>query len=326
MAVIVGIDEAGYGPLLGPLVVSSACFSLPDGILSSSLWDVLSDAVYTRKTGSKGRILVNDSKKLHKGIGDNSVFIRSIFAFLAAASNSASDMHFPANFKEFAESVNYTDFMDYNDYPWYQNILEEKIAFDSSELAIAATSLWRTMKKKNVKLEYLKALPMLVGKYNDAVDLTGNKAVVLFNMACTHIFYAWEKFAGQNLNIVVDKQGGRANYRDKLQKLFPYARVNELKQTPVLSSYHIFEGNRSMKIHFIAKGDQKQLPVALASMVSKLFRELMVDQMNNFYIGKIGSLKPTAGYYQDGMRFLGELKQNNMYPGMNLARLLIRNK
>jgi ribonuclease HII len=41
MAVLVGIDEAGFGPILGPLVVSSSTFSLPRRLIKADLWQIL---------------------------------------------------------------------------------------------------------------------------------------------------------------------------------------------------------------------------------------------------------------------------------------------
>ena len=325
MAVLVGIDEAGYGPLLGPLVVSSAAFIVPDDKLSISLWEQLQSAVFTSKKGSKGRIIINDSKKLHQKSGDYSLLARSVLACRAAAVESASDLALPGDIGEFLKLVNFADYEVFSKYPWYQKLLQSKIDYDESDISIVASSLWRTMKKSNVDIRYMYALPMPVGQYNEAIDLTGNKAVVLFNQACKHIFHAWENHSKDNLHIVVDKQGGRANYRDKLQKLFPYAKLNELKRTPQLSSYHIIDGSRQMKIHFIVKGDQKQLPVALASMLSKLVREMMVEQLNLYYADKVPGIKHTAGYYQDGMRFLNDLKEANVYSS-NIEPLLVRKK
>ena len=325
MAVIVGIDEAGYGPLLGPLVVSAAALKVPDEMVSVSLWRQLEDAVCMSKKGSKGRILINDSKKLHHKTGDYSLLARSVIACRAAAAESATDMPLPGTIEEFFKLLNFKDLDCFDDYFWYKNLCSEKISYDKTDVSIVASGLWRTMRKSKISIEYMSAIPMPVGQYNKAVELTGNKSVVLFNQACKHIFHAWEKFSRDNLNVVIDKQGGRSNYRDKLQKIFPYAKINELKRTPHLSSYHIIDGNRSMKTHFIAKGDQKQLAIALASMVSKLVRELMVEQLNKYYALKVPGIKYTAGYYQDGMRFLDDLKAANAY-SPKIDHLLVRIK
>ena len=48
MVVLVGIDEAGFGPILGPLVISSSTFSLPNHLLMSDLWQVLEKSVGDR--------------------------------------------------------------------------------------------------------------------------------------------------------------------------------------------------------------------------------------------------------------------------------------
>ncbi len=72
MAVLVGIDEAGYGPILGPLVVSSVGYYVPDELLKADLWKVLERAVAKQKRHLAGRLLITDSKKAYsksKGLG-----------------------------------------------------------------------------------------------------------------------------------------------------------------------------------------------------------------------------------------------------------------
>lgn len=65
--VMVGIDEAGYGPLLGPLCIGMAALRLEDwkpGDPAPDLWKTLGGSV-CRKPGDKlGRVAVEDSKKL----------------------------------------------------------------------------------------------------------------------------------------------------------------------------------------------------------------------------------------------------------------------
>jgi len=60
---VVGIDEAGYGPNLGPLVQAAIALKLPGA--DPAGWDTLKGAV--RRCGEKadGRLLVDDSKKVY---------------------------------------------------------------------------------------------------------------------------------------------------------------------------------------------------------------------------------------------------------------------
>jgi hypothetical protein len=50
------------------------------------------------------------------------------------------------------------------------------------------------------------------------------------------------------------------------------------------------------------------LPVSLASMVSKYLRELLISNLNRYFVGFSADLKPTAGYWKDGLRFVEEIK------------------
>jgi hypothetical protein len=43
-------------------------------------------------------------------------------------------------------------------------------------------------------------------------------------------------------------------------------------------------------------------------MASKYLREVLVDNINRYFRGFSDSLKPTAGYWKDGLRFIEDLK------------------
>jgi hypothetical protein len=70
MTWIVGIDEAGYGPNLGPLVMSAVSCRVPDDLGEADLWDVLRPAVRRHTDDDDGRLLVDDSKLVYtNGLG-----------------------------------------------------------------------------------------------------------------------------------------------------------------------------------------------------------------------------------------------------------------
>lgn len=65
-----------------------------------------------------------------------------------------------------------------------------------------------------------------------------------------------------------------------------------------------------MRLHFLVGADERLLPVSLASMVSKYLRELLVGNINRYFVGFHTDLRPTAGYWKDGLRFIEDLKRN----------------
>jgi hypothetical protein len=67
MAYLIGTDEAGYGPNLGPLVISGSVWQVDDGVRSEDLYGLLEGAVAAALrelgTGGDGRCAIADSKR-----------------------------------------------------------------------------------------------------------------------------------------------------------------------------------------------------------------------------------------------------------------------
>src|SRR3954467_15866772 len=66
--ILAGIDEAGYGPLLGPLVVGCCAFELdadPAGELPC-LWKLLKKVIGKTRSKTGRRIHINDSKLVYQ--------------------------------------------------------------------------------------------------------------------------------------------------------------------------------------------------------------------------------------------------------------------
>src|SRR4051812_16426589 len=62
----VGLDEAGYGPNLGPLVLSPSACRVPADA-PPCLWECLAAAVRKAEHSDDGRLLIDDSKKVNEG-------------------------------------------------------------------------------------------------------------------------------------------------------------------------------------------------------------------------------------------------------------------
>jgi ribonuclease HII len=98
-----------------------------------------------------------------------------------------------------------------------------------------------------------------------------------------------------------------------------------LREDKNTSSYELSKDDRRMRLHFVVDADEKFLPVSLASMMSKYVRELLVGCVNRYFMNFHSKLKPTAGYWKDGLRFIKDLQTN--IPQVRYRReQLIRNR
>ena len=67
------------------------------------------------------------------------------------------------------------------------------------------------------------------------------------------------------------------------------------------------EGPRCAEIRFAVRAEKAHLPVALASMISKYVRELLMVLFNRYWAQRVPGVAPTAGYYVDGRRFYDQI-------------------
>ena len=135
MIVYAGIDEAGYGPLFGPLVIGRAALALPDDWESiptdiplenktenkrekpedqpdaqprDCLWKRLDDALCKTLSGRRGRIAVNDSKKLHSKASGVTHLERGVLAFAAQIGQSGQANKNPRTVDQWLELLGET--------------------------------------------------------------------------------------------------------------------------------------------------------------------------------------------------------------------------
>jgi ribonuclease HII len=308
MAFVAGIDEAGYGPLLGPLVVSTAVLEVPDGHLRSDLWKILSRAVSMQKKGLSGRLLINDSKKVYTRKSGIRHLRRTVLAFLLAGD---PQREVPRTVEQLLHTLCPAFACQSILYPWYADLSGQSLEIED-EIRITAGLLGRVMQENGIRIHELQARCLEVSDFNEKIRTVKNKARVLFSELCCLIdtVFGSHATAKDKMQFLIDQQGGRLNYRPELQRMFPDMELTELKADPNLNSYELSAGPRAMRLHFTAGADEKFLPVSLASMVSKLIREILIENLNAYFAKICKDVKPTAGYWQDGQRYIAELSSS----------------
>jgi len=302
MAVLAGIDEAGYGPLLGPLVVSASAFSIPDSHLKTDLWQLLKKSISDHKKHLAGRLLITDSKKAYSRSAGVGHIQRTTLAMLKILGAEPSVLNGLLAFlcPDCLERL--------RTYPWYCDSEPVPLVADRSDIKIASEVFTSDTTHNGIRLLGIQSHCLDVGYYNRLIATVKNKASVLFSTTAALIKSIWDNCEDNNIQIIVDRQGGRSRYARNLQRMFSYLELAVINESENISSYELKNAGRKMRIHFVVKADQKYMPVCLASMVSKYVRELLIARINRYFLNHHAELKPTAGYWKDGQRFIADIK------------------
>ncbi len=305
MAILAGIDEAGFGPLLGPLVVSGVAFRVPDDHLDRCLWRTLRSSCTATPKNARQRVVVADSKQLHRsrgGLERLSGLERAALVMLTVTGDS------PRTFRALLNrlSPGATDQLDH--YPWYAGrSMALPLSGRVGDIPTQANAVRRDCMEHNVTIHGVYSEPLLEGHFNRLVKNTRNKAVVLLGLALRVIDRVIQSAGDERIRVCVDRLGGRIRYREALTTAMPGYELRILEESPTRSAYRMVRTSRVCELEFVTGGEGRHFAIALASIYSKYLRELYMYLFNAYWTGQVAGLRPTAGYYTDAKRWLSDV-------------------
>jgi hypothetical protein len=314
----VGIDEAGYGPLLGPLVIGLSAWRVQGATQDEDPGGVLAQRLGALVVPARGRrprealpVPVDDSKRLHGRDGVTGL-ARAVGAFAAALDQAP-----PADLEDLLRRYGEVPPSAFRALPWFATLADEAVprypwtgplheAFDACGVAALDLRAWAVD----------------VPAFNDALA-DGSKADVLARFGGCLLTRFLDRFPGEDAHIVFDRHGSRRDYRAWLGALFPFAPLAEVVRAPHESRYRIDLPDRRLHLAFRTRADGNDLAVAWASVLAKLTRELFMGRLNAWFGERVPGLRPTAGYVTDGRRFLADVApvlERERIPGDWLVR------
>lgn len=314
---LIATDEAGYGPVLGPLVVAATVWRAPATLVNDDWYPLLRDSITSlRPEPDDPRLWIADSKAVYQS-GDTLCHLwRAADSALEAELDGAIGPGrncLPSLWRHFDRRYG----ADAGRLPWVRGFdpSATRSTFKSNStpgVVRAPSPPIREIPRSQVpqllapQLHAARATVVWPPRINQLVRRHGNKATLLSHLTLRLVNDILMSLPAGPVEVWCDKHGGRARYGSIVQHFFPGPLVSVIEEGRARSEYLAAGPRGPLRLRFLA-GSERLVPTAYASLIAKLLRELSMAAWNSFWRAREPSLRPTAGYYVDGMRFLEEV-------------------
>lgn len=302
MGYLVGTDEAGYAPNLGPLVISATVWSVPGDPNGVDLYRLLSKAVARSPATRKGpprRVVLADSKVVYKppgGIADLELGVLAALGLAGAV---------PATWRDCWRMLDPQSVAAIDALPWHANFERDlPLAADTAHLDRLRNKLGREADGAGIRLLSVRSRAVFPHDWNRLTD-EHNKSTALSLLTLELLSQVLAELDEQPVAVICDKHGGRNFYQPLLQRHVEHV-VEVYGEGRQASVYRWGPADRRTEVMFCVNAE-RYLPCALASMASKYLRELSMLAFNDYWRGHLPDLRPTAGYPLDAGRFKADI-------------------
>lgn len=296
-----GTDEAGYGPNLGPLVISTTSWELRALAPEFDLYVALSSAVDRESTVRGTKLHIADSKQVYSPGRGLASLETSALALLAQVGP------IPCTFHALVSQLTGVDLAATDGEPWLRTETTTlPVAASLSEIERLAEQLRETCSAAGVRVAALRSDLVETPRFNAECTAAGSKGVVLSRTTLKLLERNWPN-DGVPALATCDKHGGRNQYAALLSDTFGDLFIPRLEESPACSRYKL----RGGEIRFQVRAEQF-LPTAAASILSKYLREMAMEQFNAFWLARVPGIKPTKGYPEDAKRFREEIRETQL--------------
>jgi len=300
--ILAGLDEAGFGPLLGPLTIGCIALRSADGIVDP--WERLARVVARAHERDPLRIQVGDSKAVfERNERGRARLERTVLSFHAVLHGVPDDAHafLGATRPPLACAAEMAREF------WHGSMAKRLSAADEPPIESLRRDLAEALSEARLELALCSVRAVPTATLNASFALTGSKGATHWEQCAPFLAHLWQDFGREGVEFVVDRHGGRMRYAALLRATFPEAEVAVGSEIAACSVYTLRgAGGRRMRVTFAEKADTRSFAVALASCCAKYARELCMDAFNAHFARLQPDLEPTAGYVTDARRWLAD--------------------
>jgi ribonuclease HII len=305
MTLVIGTDEAGYGPNLGPLVVAATAW-LVDDSSGGFAADRLARANAAVAGAIGGAPPWGDSKRLYQSGHGLAGLEAGVLAALAAGdaravsgAATAPGPHPPADGRELADRLGISAAAEAPEWP---RVLAARVpvAVAGDRLGRLTAAVAAALPAAGVRRITLRCRVIQPAEFNALLAAGNNKSDILSRATLELAAGLRAAAPAEAAEVECDRHGGRKAYAGLVAAHFGAGLVRALEESARVSRYEV-PGAR-LRIAF-SVGGEEQVAVALASMTAKYVRELAMTAFNAHWSGLQPGLAPSAGYPVDARRW-----------------------
>jgi hypothetical protein len=308
MGLLIGMDEAGYGPNLGPLVVSVTVWEVPGWPHEFDLWDAMANIASQTPTKEPLKLHIADSKQVYSPGKGLAALERGVLSALRLLE------HQPATLSALSDNLKSEISNGQSQRPpWLvERDLALPTATDPSLIGDLATKWSECCRRTGVALRSIRSAIVQPAEFNAIVRECDNKSLALSRISLGLLRSVWNPDDQAPTLVICDKHGGRNRYDDLLAEIVEDRRIITISEAKERSVYRV--GSTELRFQMQAEAN---FPVALASLVCKYVRELSMQVFNRFWAEHVPDLKPTAGYPVDAARFRADIADAQQRLGLS---------
>lgn len=289
---VLGIDENGLGPLMGPLVVTGTLLKYKK---NSTVWfDDISDSKSFFATRTANNFFRVEQTTI-------SVFYLT-HKRLPCSPTEILDAYYGGLHCLSGENI------------CTNNIPKKFIWSEPEAVKKRCDSFAEWTVKNNMEVEGVHSAYICPNRFNGFIKTGATKLLVDFLTFCTIVKKVSQK---KNLEVQAGKIGGVKFYRTYLRYGLPDYTAAILEEKENISSYLLQDGQTDFRMDFIMDVEKRSFPAALSSIIGKYVRELFMESIRR----TLGIKEDISGYYDRKTTKLLDSLNTDRFPSTCLFRL-----